>query len=174
MSTTSKRPHSPTKRSGRPTSSRGSAKSLRESQRTFPNSPPPTPPPTETTAYITPFYMSPIHLPSTNPEFVISLEEESIPEWVDTSSDVLTVSLWGRAASHSLSRMSSKGKTVAVDSSDGWVCHHQWDLDLTRAEPLSEEVRPRDTFVNRMQLKIFPVYTRAMAPSFECSPSHPF
>ena len=119
-----------------------SHKTSRSSQTHFPNSPPPTPPPQEAVRdTATPFYISRVHRPSTNPEFILNIEETPIPEWVDTSSQTLNIALWARAAASWISKNSVKGKDAAIDDSSSWDCLCKWDLDLTHAEPLPEEVR---------------------------------
>ncbi|KAF8525195.1 hypothetical protein BU17DRAFT_84116 [Hysterangium stoloniferum] len=101
----------------------------------------------------TPFYISSIHLPSTNPKFFqIDAETEFAP-WADTSGSRLKASVWGRKSEEPTQTMSSFGKdmkgkgkastaqiiTSSTDGDSTWRIIDDWCIDLEDMELFSPE-----------------------------------
>ena len=102
----------------------------------------------------TPFYMSPTHLPSTNPIFSQLDPEREFASWADSSATRFKVAIWGRSKAESLSSSRSesgkglKGKAKEVvcsgdghtDEESPWKILDEWLVDLDDMELLSPDV----------------------------------
>ncbi|KAF9015411.1 hypothetical protein BDQ17DRAFT_1341023 [Cyathus striatus] len=90
-----------------------------------------------------PDYLSPIHIPSTNPIFPIDVRSgRDISPWIDINGRTLDIKLWGRRPSlgdASTLRPRAAEHRKGLNRTDaGWVVLGCWDVDLDELRELPE------------------------------------
>jgi hypothetical protein len=87
-----------------------------------------------------PFYISSVHRPSTNPSWIALDPEREFSPWADFRASKFRVSVLGNFSHDGTSTIkgSSKGKESADVS--GWRVLAQWEVDLNDLQPLPDDV----------------------------------
>lgn len=172
-----------------PSSSSFSSNSRRSSSPATSRPTTPTPPPTPPISP-SPFYVSTYHRPSTNPTWVGLDPEHEFSPSANSQSQRVLVTLWARVAdkaSREAWRKSSppdisgkgKAKEEGPYEDSSWQPVQQWDIDLTDAEPLPEEVRSlhNSTMASSTELTqssfLVPDTSAPFTPQFSCYCSWP-
>ncbi|KZS90305.1 hypothetical protein SISNIDRAFT_457834 [Sistotremastrum niveocremeum HHB9708] len=95
-----------------------------------------------------PFYVSPVHRPSTNPKFWHMDHHSDFDPSADKSSSRVTLKLWGRVPvdrGRSTLGVDSKGKGKETlhsgpETPHEWRIMEEWDIDLQELIPLDQEM----------------------------------
>lgn len=151
--------HAPSK----PTTASSSFKTHKPSS-SFPsqkgNSQPPPPATPEVRTRQVPNYISPIHLPSTNPIFAVDSGSNEFTQGTDLSSDTVRIELWAKTEERSLS-LNSKGKQKEISSQNDvssqgseWKLLDEWNVVLSDMVPLPPELENRQSYLPSNSLVI--------------------
>jgi len=96
-----------------------------------------------------PFYLSPLHAPSTNPSWADIKPRDDFSPGTDMRGCAIQVALWARVPTPTLEkpsvtpRTSDKGKgREELEPDSSWKVLATWDVDLEKLQPFSPNVRP--------------------------------
>ena len=96
-----------------------------------------------------PFYISPLHAPSTNPSWTDIKPRDDFSPDADIRGRVIQVTLSGRGITSTLERppvvlrTGDKGKgREELGTNSGWKALASWEVDLDKLQPFSTDVRP--------------------------------
>lgn len=102
-----------------------------------------------------PFYVSPLHAPSTNPSWLDIKPRDDFSHDADLRGRIIQATLWARGIPISVLEKSSitcdKGKGREVSEHDsGWKVLRRWEIDLDNLQPFSPDVRSTHHHCNRI------------------------
>ncbi|KDN50331.1 hypothetical protein RSAG8_01667, partial [Rhizoctonia solani AG-8 WAC10335] len=129
-----------------------------------------------------PFFISPIHRPSTNPSWTGLDANGDFAEWVDRQQSQIIVALWGRVNECSASAWSNlKGKDKGIGSDepneDNWKVLVEWDVQMDKLEKVEAtlldhlDVLPSNTLLLSLAPSGDLYYLPSNSPSRPSSPT---